>query len=257
MADLDFSNLRASDPHLAVMASKRIDVFGSLIPITTKFPAHKDFKPTINMSSRTCPGLGVLDRLPMDLHVAVFKCLNVPTIYAMRQVNSYAKSVVEIVPAFNNTRKYAPHAFKAMLLTGACGIFTIQDLFNALVAPGCHLCGAFAAQLYLPSLSRVCTSCLELSSEMETIKIFYAKDVFGLSNKQIKEMTSVINGIAGRYHDNAGASSVKSTPTLAVSRAIVEAAAIRFHGSRPKMESFVEKRVKNTASRRVHTEFQE
>lgn len=256
MADLDFSNPRACDLHLAVMASKRIDIFRRIIPITTRFPAHKDFKPTIDIPPRPCPSLGVLDRLPMDLHIAIFKRLNVPTICAMRQVNSYAKSVVEIVPAFNNTRKYAPHAFKAILLTGACGIFTIQDLFNVLVAPGCHICGEFAAQLYLPSLSRVCTNCLELSPEMETIKIFYAKDLFGLTNNQIKEMTSVVNGIAGWYHDYTAFSSVKSTPTL-VSRAMVEAAAIRFHGSRPNMESFVEKRKKNTESRRIHIKFEE
>ncbi|KAH0606176.1 uncharacterized protein H6S33_003837 [Morchella sextelata] len=256
MADLGPSNPRLKDLHLGVMASKRIDIFKRLIPTTTEFPTHKDFKPTIDMAPRPCPGLGRLDRLPMDLHVQIFKRLSVHTICAMRQVNSYAKSVVEIIPAFNSTRKYAPHAFQAILLTGACTLFTIQDLFNVLVTPGCHLCGAFSAQLYLPSLSRCCTNCLELSPSLETMKIFIAQDLFGLTGKQIKEMTGVVNGIAGWYHDYTMYSSVKSTPTL-VSRAMVEAAAIRFHGGRLEMERFVENRIKNVKSRRFHTKPQE
>ncbi|KAI5839549.1 hypothetical protein DFP73DRAFT_561280 [Morchella snyderi] len=174
----------------------------------------------------------------------------------MRQVNSYAKSVVEIIPAFNNTRKYAPHAFQAILLTGACTIFSIQDLFNVLITPGCHLCGAFSAQLYLPSLSRCCTNCLDQSPKLETIKIFLAQDVFGLTGKQIKEMTGVVNGLAGWYHDSACYGSTRCTPTL-VSRAMTEAAAIRFHGGRLEMERFVQNRIMKLKSRRVHTELKE
>ncbi|KAK4445358.1 hypothetical protein QBC34DRAFT_413379 [Podospora aff. communis PSN243] len=104
-------------------------------------------------------GLGALSRLPLELIWRILQQLDLESLDNMRRVNRRARLIVLAAPDLRRVTRFAGQTIVALVSTDLASHFTVADVAKALQTDKCLRCRRFAPLVFLPTLSRACTSC--------------------------------------------------------------------------------------------------
>ncbi|KAF2453095.1 hypothetical protein BDY21DRAFT_146643 [Lineolata rhizophorae] len=134
---------------------------------------HRDVQPSISGSFArpSNAGLGSLDQLSLELLFEVCRQLDLLSLFKFRQVNLYARLVVNSLLEYKKTISYGLNPLCALLRTRLGSGVTLSDFYRVMRTKNCELCGHFGGFVFLPTWTRCCFDCLQQAPEtrMETL----------------------------------------------------------------------------------------
>ena len=138
-------------------------------------------KPSSVRRNAPCSPIGILDRLPPELLLAVLNLLDFQTIARLACVSHHVKKAVESLPAYRELMYHAPEALAALSQTGLIGLFSAASLRAALRSERCCTCREYGAYLFLPTCERCCWECLMRHPLLALVTATRSRRIFGLS----------------------------------------------------------------------------
>ena len=163
-----------------------------------------------NITNITCPldngkhlgrarhGLGVLDRLPVELQSVILIQSDLRTLTDFRRVNRRAMEVVDSLPEYQSILQHSPASLRAVLSTELGTFITCQKLYNTLCAARCECCSQSADFIYLLTCCRVCLKCLCWCTKYCPITTDDAVRLYALPSRLLAEL-STIRSAPGHY----------------------------------------------------------
>ncbi|KAF6231383.1 hypothetical protein HO173_010343 [Letharia columbiana] len=142
--------------------------------------------------------LGRLDILPVETIQIIFSNTDLSTLTLLRSVSRRASCLVDSVPAYKKAVTHSPNALRALISTHTAQYFTANDVFDALLAHECFLCGRFGAFLYLLECRRCCWDCLISVEDLLPICKASAQTLYRFDAQTMDEMPTVLT-IPGSY----------------------------------------------------------
>ncbi|KAM0424967.1 hypothetical protein ACHAPT_009768 [Fusarium lateritium] len=189
-------------------------------------------------------GLGVLDRLPVEVLDRIISVLDIAAVNRFKAVNK--------------------RAFQAEVLRGFYAIklattITVETLVAKLSKSRCVECGDFGGYMYLMTLERVCAWCVRKTDRFAVVRELAALTKFGLAPKSLGSILQFESFPAKKYGDGPEAGHYEPL----FDRESVLKASMARHGSEEAMRKFhaemgpdvIESYKKNIRDReRVHDE---
>ena len=132
---------------------------------------ESDFTLNKNHLDRRCPldygrhiatnvsSLGSLQKLPMEMLVAVLVQFDMETLTAFRQVSQSAMRVVNSIPQYCIVAVSAPDLIRAVLSLKTGRYISCQLLYDTLCTNECDTCRKIGGYVYLVTCKRVCLLC--------------------------------------------------------------------------------------------------
>ncbi|KAF2105917.1 hypothetical protein BDV96DRAFT_655191 [Lophiotrema nucula] len=108
--------------------------------------------------------LGALDKVPIEVHHAILRDLDVKSLLLFRSVNKCAMGAVDSVLEYKKIIDNAPNVVRMAIGTGTAGNFTIMELFEALCRRTCDHCGDVAPYIDLLGGGKPERMCMGLSN---------------------------------------------------------------------------------------------
>jgi hypothetical protein len=105
--------------------------------------------------------MGKLAVLSDEMLLLIANFLSLQDVFNMRQVNKQCRAFFGAVPYYEQVLTSSIHIYWLYLRTGLGQYFTLQDLYIVGHEFACHICGQFAENIWLPTCTRLCTSCFE------------------------------------------------------------------------------------------------
>ncbi|KAH6854075.1 hypothetical protein B0I37DRAFT_421381 [Chaetomium sp. MPI-CAGE-AT-0009] len=130
-------------------------------------------------------GLGVLERLPLELLYDVVLRLDMLSIFRLRQTNRRARQVVDGLKEYRIAASHGLDCLRALLHTGLAGDVSLSDFYNALCTESCALCGAFSGFIFLPTWTRCCFTCLGAAPETQLRTLASVQKQFGFTMAEL------------------------------------------------------------------------
>jgi hypothetical protein len=112
---------------------------------------------------------GLLDQLPIELLLMVFRNLDVQSYFRFRHVNRKARAACTAVPEYQAIAKYGLEGLRGMLRAGLAQTVTIGDLYKSLIRETCEVCDRFGGFLFLPTATRCCFDCIRTAPDLRVI----------------------------------------------------------------------------------------
>lgn len=142
--------------------------------------------------------LGRFGRLPIETTLNIFANTDLSTLTLLRSISERTSLLVDSVLPYEAVVTHAPNALRALLSTGSAQYFTAIDLYNALRAQDCFLCGRFGPFLYLLECRRCCWKCLTSVQDILPISKEAAQFLYHLDLETMTNIPTLLN-IPGSY----------------------------------------------------------
>ncbi|KAH7230514.1 uncharacterized protein BKA55DRAFT_715321 [Fusarium redolens] len=113
--------------------------------------------------------LALFEKLPAEITNKIFRLLDVKSFRRFRIVNAKAHRITETLLDCKEVMLYASTAVVNLIRTGLSAHVAIGDIHKALTSPKCEFCDDFGSLLFLPTCTRVCHKCLQISPRMAVI----------------------------------------------------------------------------------------
>ncbi|KAI1129968.1 hypothetical protein F5Y10DRAFT_290402 [Nemania abortiva] len=149
-----------ADTILQVCSYHRLDF--DLVVIRTRPHEMQPVQSSLQSAFETLPtaGLGILDRLPMELMWLTLHEFDILSLFRFRQVNRQARIISAGLREYNLVSRYGLEGLRGLLRARLASHFTIRDLYKPLITDKCSTCGEFGGHLFLPTVERCCFHCL-------------------------------------------------------------------------------------------------
>lgn len=142
--------------------------------------------------------LGHMDKLPLETTQNIFSYLDLGTLTLLRSISRRMSLLVDSLPGYKEVVIHCPNALRGLLSTQTAQHFTATDLYNALRAQDCFLCGQFGALLYVLECRRCCFKCLTSVEDLLPICKASAKLLYHFDAQTMAEMPTLLS-IPGHY----------------------------------------------------------
>lgn len=133
-------------------------------------------------------GLGVLDRLPLEIIHLTLLQLDMESLSDFRRVNKRARLITESIPQYKRILVHAPTAVRGCLNIKTARFFSCRDLYEKLSTAECDSCGDFGGYLYLVTCRRVCFLCFTEKPDYLPILRKDAIRKFGLRSEHLASL---------------------------------------------------------------------
>ncbi|KAM7209778.1 hypothetical protein V8F06_014839, partial [Rhypophila decipiens] len=143
-------------------------------------------------------GLGALGRLPLELLYEVLLCLDMRSIFKLRQTNLRSRQVVDSLRQYHLVVSHGLNLLCALLRTRLAIDVSLSDFFYALCTKACRFCGEFGGFISLLTWERSCFRCLQVAPETQVQTLSAARKQFHLSKVQLGQLRS-FKTLPGRY----------------------------------------------------------
>ena len=177
------------------------------------YPNLKNWTLDENDLERTCPldcgrhniepeyGLGVLDRLPLELLSDILVEIDIRSLMDFRRVNQRAMEVVDSIPKFQTIMRHSPNSLRGILSIESGFRISCLALFYTLCNPTCESCGDFGGYMYVLTCSRVCFLCLSEDSKYLPLLAPEVVRACGLNREFVTVLTGM-RSVPGCYSPN-------------------------------------------------------
>lgn len=108
--------------------------------------------------------LGTLHPLPLELIHLILPHLPIASLLSLRQTNRLSRSAVTSLPLYRLVTTHAPTALLAVCRFDLASKITLSALYSVLTTDKCHVCGGFGLYVFMPTLQRCCTRCVQDSN---------------------------------------------------------------------------------------------
>jgi len=248
-ADFSHCNIMLTEPK-----AKRREILRFLTYRTQQFDASVVSIPTKKttqiVTGLPCTTLGDLEPLPLESLNEILRYSDLHSASAFRSLNRRARAVVESSFPYNLILHNAPNVFAVLEKTGIASHFSVDDVFQALCTPSCHICGEFGTYLWIPECIRCCFSCVMKAPELMPVSEPDARTAFGLTKSGLASVP-IMTTLPGVYTTRQRL--YRRTRRL-LSRERARQAALDIHGGLEDLHNYVHFgtfKVKTTYSRRV------
>ncbi|PTB63861.1 hypothetical protein BBK36DRAFT_1125562 [Trichoderma citrinoviride] len=130
-------------------------------------------------------GLGVLDRLPVELLLQALRHMDMQALFNLRRVNLRARQMVDSLKEYRAVVSHGLTAYCALLRMRLAAHVTLLDFYRVLCAQDCAFCGKFGGFVFLPSWIRCCFECIEEDPETRMVTVAEARRLFRLSRAEV------------------------------------------------------------------------
>ena len=154
--------------------------------------------PSVSHMQEATASLGHLDKLPLETTQNIFSYLDLGTLTLLRSISRRMSLLVDSLLAYKEVITHCPNALRAVLSTQTAQYFTATDLYNALRAQECFLCGRFGALLYLLECRRCCFECLTSVEDLLPICKASAQVLYHFNAQTITDIPTLLS-IPGHY----------------------------------------------------------
>lgn len=138
-------------------------------------------------------GLGLLDRLPMELLSTVCLHMGVLSHFRFRQVNRLARAVASRIGEYKAVATHGLDGLRSVLGSGYTPHVTIIDLYRTLLTSECTECGSYGGFLFLPLAKRCCLECIIATRSHCLLSAKTLSVAANLSQEQIRQLVPIIN----------------------------------------------------------------
>jgi hypothetical protein len=188
-----------------------------------------------NLRQATCATLGDLESLPLELFNEILRHSDLHAVSALCSLNRRARALVISSYPYKLILQNAPHVVAALEKTGTASHFSVDDVFHALSAPSCHVCGKFGAYLWIPECIRCCFPCVQKAPELMPISERDASAAFGLTKNRLSRVP-IMTTLPGAYGPQQRHYRKKR---YLLSRERARQAAIDVHGGEEKLARYI------------------
>lgn len=214
----------------------------SVIPKETIIYHQPDSRsiPIEEQPARQC-SFGPLGVLAAELLQLIIQIVDLKSLAALRLSNYSFKCLVDDTVEYQRVRKHASNAMRAMKESNTLKYHTLLDVCSALNSKFCVFCGEFGPCLFVLTCERCCLNCIARSPSLRLIPQSYAPTYYALPTQHLTSIKT-LQVIPGQYRCRAYGGKLTTTRPgeLLVMTSEVDERAIRFHGSREKVEQKVE-----------------
>lgn len=145
--------------------------------------------------------LGLLDSLPLEILSDILIQLPVRSLMEFRRINQRAMQVIEFIPQFQTTTRYALSTLRGILSIQLGAHVTWQDLFHAITSTKCEACDDFAGYIYLLDCSRVCFLCFTENDRYLLLSAAEVLRTYGFNRGFLSSLVSM-KSVPGCYSPN-------------------------------------------------------
>ena len=210
-------------------------------------PAHCYFRLVLATSEPSKVGLGVLDRLPLELVSYIISALDISAVDQFKAVNKRAFEIVDTHTQFKVINSQAYGALRGLRAIKISHTITVERLFKKLCESQCNECGNYGGYMYLVTLQRVCLQCFTKNDRYIPLDETEALTLFGLTPKilwTLPHFQSYPGREPRRFYaknnkHNISASRRLQDSILLVDRESARSAGIIHHGSFEAMQEYV------------------
>ncbi|KAK4163130.1 cyclin f-box [Cladorrhinum sp. PSN259] len=135
-------------------------------------------------------GLGSLDRLPLELLHHVLLCLDMYSLFNLRQANLRSRQMVDSFKPYQAVVSHGLNLFCALLRTRLAIGVSLLDFYDALCTKTCAFCGEFGAYMSLLVWSRCCFECLQWAPETQVQRLIFVRRQFHLTEIELGQLRS-------------------------------------------------------------------
>lgn len=154
--------------------------------------------PSVSHMRNATASLGRFDQIPLETTQHILAHLDLSSLTLVRSTSKRMNLLVDSLHAYGKIVTHAPNALRALLSTQSAQYFTAIDLYNALRAQDCFLCGHFGAFLYLLTCRRCCWRCLTTAPDLLPISKTATKHLYRFSRRTMAKIPTILN-IPGPY----------------------------------------------------------
>jgi hypothetical protein len=143
-------------------------------------------------------GLGTLNRLPLELLHDILLCLDMHSLFKLRQTNLSSRQTVDSLNQYNVVVSHGLSLFCALLRTQLAIGVSLFDFCNALYTKACTLCGEFGGFMSLLTWTRCCFKCLQGAPETQVRSLAAVRKQFHLTQTVLGQLRS-FKTLPGKY----------------------------------------------------------
>jgi hypothetical protein len=136
-------------------------------------------------------GIGVFDRLPLELLYHTFLCLDMNSLFKFRQTNRMARHMVDSLNEYQLVAAHGLDLFCALLRTQLARIISLSDFYKSLCTENCDICGQFGGFVSFLTWTRCCFKCLQEAPETQVQSLAAARKQFHLTKAKLTQMQLV------------------------------------------------------------------
>lgn len=177
--------------------------------------------------------LGKLDKLPLEVVQRCLVHVDIQTLQSISKTGLRGRDVVNSMPELNQLKTTIEGVMKVLAKTQTLHLHSVHDLRAALLSEECASCGSYGPLLHLLHGERCCFPCLRQNHSLWLISVAVAKNVFVLTNKQMKGLP-IMRNIPGHYHVQRPHETKRSIRFTSVGT--VKKLALKVHGSLRNLE---------------------
>ena len=182
--------------------------------------------------------LGELDRLPLEVVLALLQHLDIRSLLRFKCVNRRAVDIADSVSSYKALKTHAPDAIRGIKATKSTqASMTCAYLYKKLCSKECDNCGELGFYLSILTGERVCYNCFTRNKKYCVDKAERVIDNFALTGRNLQNIP-FIKSVPGTY------SSFQIHTPLSLTLFDLETvrkASIALHGSAEAMEKHVER----------------
>ncbi len=157
------------------------------LPVLSLHPKQHDpvrntlFRPIGTHRAQTYDLGPQLGRLPFELVSLVCQELDVTSAFRFSHVNRTAREALASVREFRHLAAHALETLCVLLRTNLGGHVGVGQVYGALTARECELCGAFGGFFFLLTARRCCLTCVASAPEMRVGHVSRVAEEVGVS----------------------------------------------------------------------------
>lgn len=133
-------------------------------------------------------GVGMLDWLPLEILWHVVLCLDIHSVFRLRQTNTGARQIVDGLREYQMAASHGLNCLRALLRTRLAATVSLLDFHKALCTETCALCGDFSGIVSLPTWTRCCFQCLWAAPEIQIRRLGRVRELFDFSEYQLASL---------------------------------------------------------------------
>ena len=184
----------------------------------------------LNVSS-----LGCLHQLPTEILHMIFVDVDLESLTTMRRVSHGVRNTIDSIWQYQSIIHHAPNSIRAALSIHVVSLVSCRRLYEELCSYECATCGRFGPYLYLLNFTRACYICLTENPRFLPITPAHARKSFGISTKNTNNLPTALS-IPGSFSN---IPKIRRGRISLVDRVHSKEVGIRLHGSRERMEQYV------------------
>jgi hypothetical protein len=143
--------------------------------------------------------LGALSSLPLEILHQIIQCLDMQSIFRLRQTNIELRTVIDSERQYCLVTEHALDVFCALLRSRSAHRITLTDFYQLLCSENCELCSSYGNLVHLPHWIRCCSPCLHADSvpvDIAMTTMASIKPVFNISQQAINTIPK-FRGLSG------------------------------------------------------------